>query len=466
MKLHFLGANRQVTGSRYCLESGGRKVLVDCGMFQERPYQSRNWEPSPIGPEEIEHLLLTHVHIDHCGLIPRFVRQGYRGPIHATRASIALAGVMLRDAASIQVEDAAYKKRRHRKEGRRGKHPELPLFDMNDVEITLPLFVSAPYQESVRLNENFTVTFHDAGHILGSAMLEIVVREAGESRTVLFSGDVGQWDKPLLHDPTLFDRADYVVMESTYGDRLHEDGGSIEDQLRDVINRTVGRGGNVIIPTFAVERAQELMYYISRLVHDDLIPDIPIFLDSPMAVDVTQIFRDFRDCLDEETWTLINSGESPLRFPGLRMVRSASESKRINQFKHPCIIMSTSGMCTAGRIKHHLRRNIRDRNSTVLFVGYQAHGTLGRQILEGRAEVRIHGGMLPVHAEVAQIFGFSGHADRKALLRWLTHLQEPPRYVFLTHGDQEAADSLASRIRRDLRWPVVVPEYKQVIALK
>jgi metallo-beta-lactamase family protein len=465
MKLHFLGANRQVTGSRYCLEAAGRKMLIDCGMFQERPFVSRNWEPSPIPPAEISQLLLTHVHIDHCGLIPRLVQQGYRGPIRATRASVELAEIMLRDAARIQVEDAAYKRRRHRKEGRRGKYPEVALYDEADVEATLPLFEPVAYRTALELDEHFSVTFHDAGHILGSAMLEIVAKEDGRTRHLLFSGDIGQWKKPLLRDPTLFDRADYVVMESTYGDRLHEDGGSIEDQLRGVINETADRGGNVVIPTFAVERAQELMYHISRLVHDDRIPDMPIFLDSPMAIDVTQIFREFPDCLDQETWQLIASGEPPLSFPGLRMVRSVEQSKQINSVKGPCIIMATSGMCTSGRIKHHLRQNVRDERSTILFVGYQAEGTLGRQILDRRPEVRIHGRNYPMRAEVRQIFGFSGHADRDDLLRWLTHLNEAPRRVFLTHGDEEAGSSLAARIRERPGWPVTVPEYRQVVEL-
>ena len=384
MKLHFLGANRQVTGSRYCLEVAGSKILVDCGMFQERAYQSRNWEPSPIPPNEIGALLLTHVHIDHSGLVPKLVREGFSGPIYATRPSVALAEIMLRDSARIQTEDAQYKKKRHKKEGRKGKHPEVPLYTIADVDETLPLFRPIPYQKKIDIAENISGTFFDAGHILGSAMIEVVAEENGQLHRVLFSGDIGQWDKPLIRDPTLFDEADYVVMESTYGDREHQDGGDVEWQLHDVISRTLDRGGNVVIPTFAVERSQELMYFISRLVHADRIPDVKVFLDSPMAVDVTDIFRQFRDCFDQETWNLIASDEPPLRFPGLHMADSVEESRAINAVKQPCIIMATSGMCTAGRIKHHLRRHIGDARSTILFVGYQAHGTLGRQILDGK----------------------------------------------------------------------------------
>ncbi len=466
MKLHFLGANRQVTGSRYCLEAAGHKVLIDCGMFQERPFQDRNWEPSPVPPGDIDALLLTHVHIDHSGLIPRLVGQGFSGPIHCTRPSVDLAEVMLRDSAKIQEEDAAYKKRRHKREGRKGKHPEIPLYTVVEVEKALPLFQPTPYAKPVEVADGITVVFHDAGHILGSAMLEVTVTENGQSRRVLFSGDIGQWNKPLIRDPSLLDQADYVVMESTYGDRDHQQRGEIDVQLADVINDTVGRGGNVVIPTFAVERAQELMYYISRLVHEDRIPDITIFLDSPMAVDVTDIFRRYRDCFDQETWDLITSGDTPLHFPGLRMAHSTEESKAINEHTMPCVIMATSGMCTGGRIKHHLRQNIGRPESTILFVGYQGNGTLGRQILDGNRQVRIHGRQWPVRAKVAQIYGFSGHADRSGLLRWIGNLEQAPRQVFLTHGEQSAANSLAQQINSQFGWPVSIPEYQSVAELE
>ncbi len=296
-------------------------------------------------------------------------------------------------------------------------------------------------------------------------MLEFHVREGGREQTLLFSGDIGQWGKPLIRDPTLFTEADYVVMESTYGDREHVDGGSIEQQLEDVIRETAGRGGNVVIPTFAVERSQELMYHISRLVHADRIPDIPIYLDSPMAVDVTEIFRRFRDCYDEPTWELISSNEPPLRFPGLRMVRGVEESKAINRVKGPHIVMATSGMCTAGRIKHHLRNNIGDARSTILFVGYQAHGTLGRQILEGSPLVRIHGRQWKVKAEVRRIDGFSGHADRLGLLKWVGNLRSAPKEIFLVHGEEEAANSFAQLIKQRLSWKTTVPAYRQTTEL-
>jgi metallo-beta-lactamase family protein len=465
MKIHFLGANRQVTGSRYCLEVGDERVMVDCGMFQERPYLDRNWDVCPLPAGEFKALVLTHAHVDHCGLIPKFVGEGFRGPIICTRPTVDLAEVILRDAARIQVEDARYKRKRHRKEGRKGKYPELPLFTEDDVEKTIPKLRGVPYRKKHPVTDAIDVTFHDAGHILGSAMLEFHVRENGRERIVLFSGDIGQWGKPLIRDPSMFTHADYVVMESTYGDRDHVDGGSIEDQLEYVINETVKRGGNVVIPTFAVERSQELMYYISRLVHSDRIPDIPVFLDSPMAIDVTNIFRLFRDCFDAETWELITSNEPPLHFPGLRMARSTQESKEVNEVKGPHIVMATSGMCTAGRIKHHLRHNIGDARSTILFVGYQAHGTLGRQILEGNPRVRIHGRDWKVKAHISRIDGFSGHADRSDLLRWVSNLENPPHEIFLTHGEEEAARSFARLVAEDLKWKVSLPEYRETVEL-
>ncbi len=465
MKLQFLGAARQVTGSRYYLQAGGAKILVDCGMFQEREYLDRNWEPSPVPPKAIDALVLTHAHLDHCGWTPRLVNEGFRGSILATSASADLVELILRDSAEIQMEDAAYKKRRHQKERRKGKHPEVPLYTTNDVQRTLPLVETIPYGQAAKINGDVQVTFHDAGHILGSAVVEVTVSDGGRLHRLLFSGDLGQWDQPILRDPTLFHEADFVVMESTYGDRNHDKHEGIESQLERVINETIRAGGNVVIPTFAVERAQELMFYVSRLVRADRIPDVPIFLDSPMAVDATEIFRRHRECFDQQTWQMISSGEPPLRFPGLRMVRKVQDSKAINDLNQPAIIMATSGMCTAGRVKHHLRRNITRPESTVLFVGYQVRGTLGRQILEGHPQVRIHGRQWPVRARIEQIHGFSGHADRDALLRWLAAFKTPPRRLFLTHGEEEAALSLADHVRDEMGWQVTVPEYQQEVDL-
>ncbi len=459
MKLTFLGANRQVTGSRYCLEANGQRVMIDCGLVQERKFLERNWEQCVIDPTSFDALLITHAHIDHIGLVPKFVKAGFDAPIYATRPTVALADVMLRDSARIQTEDAAYKQRRHRKEGRRGRHAEVPLYVVDDVAKTMPLFHSVDYQVPIAVAEGITATWHDAGHILGSAMIEIAVTENGQRRTIVFSGDIGQPDKPLIQDPSYFEHADYVVMESTYGERDHDPEGDVESQLEEVIRDTVDRGGNVVIAVFAVERAQELMYYISRLVHADRIPDVPIFLDSPMASDVTNIFRKHREWLDEQTWELINSNEPPLRFPGLTMTRSTEESMAINRVSSPCIILSAAGMCNAGRIKHHLRLNIGRRESTILFVGHQANGTLGRRILDGEKEVRIHGRTRRVFAKIRSIDGLSAHADRIGLIDWLSHLKSPPRRLFLTHGEEGASLVLARTIKDRLGWEATVPEY-------
>ena len=465
MKLTFLGANRQVTGSRYCLEANGARLMIDCGLVQERAFQDRNWEPCSIDPKSFDALLITHAHIDHIGLIPKFVKDGFHSTIYATHPTVALADVMLRDSAKIQTEDAEYKKRRHRKEGRRGRHPEVPLYVVDDVVKTLPLFEGVDYRTPVRIAEGVTATWHDAGHILGSAMIEIAVTENGETRKIVFSGDIGQPGKPLISDPSTFKHADYVIMESTYGERDHVRNGNIEDQLEVIIRETVGRGGNVVIPVFAVERAQELMYYISRLVHADRIPDIPIFLDSPMASDVTNIFRKHRHWLDDETRELISSKEPPLQFPGLKITRSTEESISINRIITPCIIMAPAGMCNAGRIKHHLRLNIGRDESTILFVGHQAKGTLGRRILDGEREVRILGRTRRGYAKIKSIDGLSAHADRSGLIDWLSHLETPPRRLFLTHGEEDASLALARTIRDRLGWEATVPEYASVVDL-
>ena len=460
-----MGANRQVTGSQYCLEAGGATILIDCGMFQEREYKARNWEPSPVPPEKIDAVLLTHTHVDHCGLVPKLVREGYRGPIFATGATADLAEIVLRDSAKIQSEDAAYKKKRHHKEGREGKFPIKPLYTIDDVDRALSLFEGVSYEQPVDVNPQVTATFHDAGHILGSSIVELKVGD-GSRRRLLFSGDLGQCGKPLIRDPSCFADADFVVLESTYGGRDHQDQGDVEEQLAAVINRAVGGGGNVVIPIFAIERAQELTFHISRLVHDGRIGDLPVFLDSPMAVDVTEVFQRHRECFDVETWQLITSGEPPLRFPGLRMVRTVEQSRQINELEEPAIIMATSGMCTAGRIKFHLRRNIDRPESTLLFVGYQGRGTLGRQILDGKPIVRIHGRQWKVQARVEQIDGFSGHADRAGLLRWLGYFQKPPRHLFLTHGEHDEALSLAEHVRKEMGWEVSVPQYQDAVQLR
>lgn len=468
MKLHFLGANRQVTGSRYLLEAAGLRIMIDCGMFQERFVLERNWETSPIPPGSIDCMLLTHAHLDHVGLVPRLVAAGFDKPIYTTEPTVDLAAIIMRDSARIQEEDAAYKRKRHAKEGRKSPRPVEPLYTIVDAERAIPLLKPVRYGQPVQLGEGgpgVAVTFHDAGHILGSAILELTVRENGSTRRVVFSGDLGQDGRPLVHDPSVLEQADYLVMESTYGDRNHRDEGDPEDRLAQVVNDTVARGGNVVIPTFAMERAQELMYHFSRLRHQNRIPDVPIYLDSPMAIDVTDVFRKYRSYLDSQTHELIESGHPPMRFKGLHFSRTTDQSKAINEIKKPAVIMSTSGMCTGGRIKHHLRQNVGRRDSTVLFVGYQAVGTLGRQLLDRPAEVRILGQVQPLRATIEQIHGFSGHADRDDLLRWASHFKQAPRRLFLTHGEYDAATSLKALVEDRLKWRVDVPEYRDVATL-
>jgi metallo-beta-lactamase family protein len=465
MKLHFLGATRQVTGSRYVLEVAGRQVMIDCGMFQERKFLNRNWEHAPIPPHDLDAMLLTHVHIDHVGLLPKLVKEGFRGPVHATEPSAAMIEIMLRDSAQIQKEDIGYKRRRHMKEGRRGPYPYEPLYTDEDVDRTLPMVKRHKYGAAIQVTPEVTARFFDAGHILGSAMIEIEARENGKTEKIVFSGDIGQADKPIIRDPTLLSHADYIVMESTYGDRNHQRMGDTESQLAAVIHDTLERGGNVIIPTFAVERAQELIYHIGRLVRAGRIPQMPVFLDSPMAVDITGIYLQFHDYCDEEMWNMINSNQPPLKFPTLSLVRSADESKAINRVTQPSIIMASSGMCNAGRIKHHLRNNIAKPQATILFVGHQAEGTLGRAILDGNPRVRIHGQDYNVKARIAQIYGFSGHADHDGLMQWISHFKNPPRRVFLTHGEESVALALAEEIRGTLRLTTEVPRYHEAFEL-
>jgi len=462
MKLAFLGAARQVTGSCYALDINGLKVLVDCGLYQERAFLERNWDPLPVRADELDFILLTHAHLDHSGLIPKVVRDGFSGTILTTAATGDILSIALMDAAEIQEEDAAFKKKRHQKEGRFPPRPVVPLYTVEDVQRAIPLVEDIDYDAPAQLGDTVSVRFLDAGHILGSAMIEVTERRNGAARTIVFSGDIGQRDMPFVRDPTLFESADYVVMESTYGDRDHEDPGRVGDLLGQVIRETAAAGGNVVIPTFAIERAQDLMYHLSRLAHARAIPPVPVYLDSPMAREVTQAFERHDEFLDDEARALFRSGRNPFRFPGLTIVRTPEESKAINTAAGPAVIMAGSGMVTGGRIKHHIAQNIARPESTLLFVGYQARDTLGRQILEGRPEIRILGRTLPVRARVAKINGFSAHADRQGLARWLDGFKSPPRRLFVTHGDADVASNFAERVRRERRWTVEVPEYLEV----
>ncbi len=465
IKLAFLGAARNVTGSRCRVEANDVRLLVDCGLYQERAFKSRNWDPFPVAPDTLDAVLLTHAHLDHSGLLPKLVREGFRGRIYCTDATAKIAQIALADSAKIQEEDAEFKRKRHEKEGRKGPYPEIPLYTTDDAKACLPLFSPVPYGKPAQIGDGIQATFHNAGHIFGSSMIKVEVKQNGQKRTLLFSGDVGRWDKPILQDPALFKEADYVLVESTYGNRVHDNSGAIGAQLADVINSTVEAGGNIVVPSFAIERAQEVLYHINNLLIEDRIPHLMVFVDSPMAVNVTEVFKDHPDLFDEEMTEIVRQGRSPFDFPSLHMVKTADESKAINRIIGTAMIIAGSGMCTGGRVKYHLVANISRPESTILFVGYQAVGTLGRQIIDGAKEVRILGRKYPVRARVVQIHGFSGHADRDELFRWLSALQRPPRRLFVVHGEAEAACQFADFISEKTGWNTSVPHYGEEVIL-
>lgn len=459
IKLTFLGAAQGVTGSCYLIEAGNTRFLVDCGLYQEREFLERNWAPFPIAPGTIDCLLLTHGHLDHCGLIPKLVREGFRGPIYATAATTEIAEIVLLDAAHLQEEDAEFKRKRHQKENRKGPYPEVPLYTVDDAKACFPQFSPVQYGTTVNIAEDIEATFYDAGHVLGSSMITVKIRQNGEERTILFSGDIGRWNKPILHDPTVFQAADYVLVESTYGDRLSESLEEAADKMADTINATVKSGGNIVIPSFALERTQEILYYLNEFLIEDRIPHLIVFVDSPMAMSINQVFEHHPELFDEEMTKFMRQG-SPFSFRGLSLARNAAESKAINQIKGTIIIIAGSGMCTGGRIKHHLVTNISRPESTVLFAGYQAAGTLGREIVEGAKEVRIFGQNYPVKARIVYINGFSAHADRDELIKWLSSLRQPPRHVFVTHGESSVSQRFAGLVKDKTGWNVSVPEYK------
>lgn len=465
IKLSFLGAARNVTGSRYLLETNNIRLLVDCGLYQEREFRSRNWDPFPTPPRTLDAVLLTHAHLDHCGLIPRLVHEGFQGRIYCTEATSEIAQIILLDSAQLQEEDAEFKRKRHEREKRRGPFPEIPLYTVDDAKASFPLFLAVKYGVPAQIGDGIEATFYDAGHVLGSSMIKVEVSQGGEKRSIIFSGDVGRWDRPILRDPNVFSETDYILVESTYGDRVHAPA-DISDSLAEIVNSTHQAGGNIIVPSFALERTQEVLCYLNDLLIEDRIPHLMVFLDSPMATSITEVFKRHSELFDQKMIRLLRHNKSPFDFPGFKIVQTVDESKSLNHITGTILIIAGSGMCTGGRIKHHLVSNISRRESTILFVGYQAIGTLGRQIVDGAKQVRILGQQYPVRARIAQIQGFSSHADRNELLRWLSGLIIAPKHLFVVHGEVNVAERFGEFLREKTGWKVSVPEYKAEVLLE
>jgi metallo-beta-lactamase family protein len=459
MKLTFLGAAGTVTGSKYLLEAADRRVLIDAGLFQgAKELRLRNWADPPFDPAALDAIVLTHAHVDHCAFLPRLIRLGYRRPVYATPATIDLAGLVLPDSAHLQEEEAGYANEK----GFSKHKPALPLYTAEDAEAALRLMRPLPYHELREIVPGVAVRPSDAGHILGSASLSV----RAEERWIVFSGDVGRYGEPILNDPEPIARADWILCESTYGDRLHADEeGSPEEALATAVDAIVERRSVMVIPAFAIGRTQALLYALRELAAAGRIPQIPVAVDSPMAIKATAIFGDHPDAHDAEARALLADGTPPLAYPALRIAAARDQSMALNHAPGPMIIISSSGMATGGRVLHHLRNRLPDPRNIILLVGYQAEGTRGRALQDGKPEVKIHGRMVPVRAEVRQISGFSAHADQGELMRWLGGFQERPKRLFLTHGEDGPRQVLAEVVRERLGWDVGRPQHLEVADL-
>ena len=459
MRLVFLGAARTVTGSQYLLEAGDGRLLVDSGMFQgEKELRLRNWAEPDFDPAKVDAVVLTHTHLDHIGRLPRLVRQGFRGPVFCTPPTRDLAEILLLDAAHLQKEDAGYLNRK----GLTKHSPALPLFDESDVQEAMALFRPVPLGRPQEVNHTFAFTYRDAGHLLGAASAHVTVREGGRETRVLFSGDVGRFDAVLTRDPDLAPDADYLVVESTYGNRTHPEL-SVLDQLEGVLKKTFARGGVLLIPAFAVGRAQQLVWLMDQLVTERRIRAFPIHIDSPMAIDATRIYASYPEGHRVSLGGI--GGRSLLHGKWVHLHRTRAESEALNRMKGPVVIISSSGMLSGGRILHHCRVRLPYPENTLLITGYQAAGTLGRALLDGAHSVRIHKGDVPVLAEIRDLKGLSGHADAGEMLRWLSGVRTPPRGVFVTHGEPEAAEALAARIARERAFVARVPAHGEAFDL-
>jgi len=454
MKLTFLGATQTVTGSKFLLDSGDHRVLIDCGLFQGmKELRLRNWEDPPVDPRSIDSAVLTHAHIDHTGYLPRFVAQGFKGPVRATPATVDLARILLPDAAHLQEEEA-----RFRNKHQRTKHKiARPLYTLEDADAALKLLRPVKYGETVQLSPSLSFDLVPAGHILGSSFVRF-------HNGILFTGDLGRYNQPIIFDPTRIEAAEYLILESTYGNRLHTDKNSKngKEQLRDVILATAKRGGTVLIPSFAIGRAQEILYTLRELEVENQIPVLPVYIDSPMAVDAFELFQAHKEEHDFEMKRLERAGTNPLQSQRVTFARTVEESKAINDHRFPSIIISANGMATGGRILHHLINRITDERNSVVFVGFQAAGTRGRLLSEGARHIRIFGVDYPVRAAIHIIDSFSAHADYVEMLQWLKGFKRPPRKTFLVHGEPKAAQAMKEHILAELKgWNVEIPAYLQ-----
>lgn len=456
MQITFLGADHEVTGSCHYLYACGKHILIDCGMEQGNDVYEN--QQLPVNASDVDYILLTHAHIDHSGLIPLMYVNGFRGKVYTTKATTDLCQIMLRDSAHIQMFEAEW---RNRKARRSGVKEFVPLYDLEAAEKVMNHFVPCDYDRKIQIDEGLSVRFTDVGHLLGSASIEVWMDEEGLSRKIVFSGDIGNLNKPIIKDPKYVSEADFVVMESTYGNRVHKDNSDSIEELAGIIEKTLKRGGNLVIPSFAVGRTQELLYYIRKIKAEHMITDIPdfeVYVDSPLAVEATNVFQKNVDaCFDEEAMELVRQGINPLTFPGLKLAVDSNASKNINFIPEPKVIISASGMCEAGRIRHHLKHNLWRKECTILFVGYQANGTLGRSILEGASMVKLFGEEVEIRAEIMKMEGISGHADKEGLLHWVNEFHPQPKKVFVVHGEDSVCDEFVKCLNEEYGLDAVAP---------
>ena len=473
MKITFLGATKIVTGSNFLVEAAGKKFLVDCGLYQGKAeLEEQNYREFDYNPAEIAFMLLTHAHIDHSGRIPKLYNDGFKGPIYAHKATCDLCQIMLPDSGHIQEMEAEWK---NKKRIRKGQQTRGPLYTAEDALKCMEIFVPVKYDEIIQVSENIYVRFNDAGHMLGSSTIEIWAKEDGKETKAVFSGDLGNNDIPLLSEPTMIDNCDYLVMESTYGSRLHIRNDQKAELFLKIVSETIDNGGTVVIPSFAVGRTQEILYEINKIKenrHDEeflreyrTLMKVPVYVDSPLAISATQVFKENMDLFEDEVKEEMERGNNPLEFPGLKFTQTADESKALNESDEPSIIISASGMCDVGRIKHHLKHNIWNPKSTILFVGYQAPGTLGYEIVNGAKKVTIFGEEFAVNARIEYIEGYSGHADQEGLMNFVYSFYNKPKHIFLVHGEEESQEVLRNKILENTGIGVTIPEYGETYQL-